>query len=193
MNEIFISGYVAAEPMVDTVLCERGQKRYRFEIAASRNSGMVDTIICLCNENDASCLFEGSRVAICGKIATKYVENHLIVFVNAKYIGRYAPYDNNMVNVKGILCKQPTFRKTPKGKFISDIMIASPTGNEYEYDYIPSIAWGSVAGIAASLQMGDEVNVSGRLQSREYIKKHADGTWERKTVHELSINTLHFI
>ena len=46
-------------------------------------------------------------------------------------------------------------------------------------DYIPCIAWGRNARFCENVAVGTEVRIVGRVQSREYEKKHEDGTVEK--------------
>ena len=54
-------------------------------------------------------------------------------------------------------------------------------------DYIPCICWGRNARYASSFRVGERYAIHGRIQSREYIKKLADGTEEVKTAYEVSV------
>ena len=40
------------------------------------------------------------------------------------------------------------------------------------------------------MNVGAKISCTGRLQSREYLKRYEDGTEENKTAYELSINNL---
>ena len=41
--------------------------------------------------------------------------------------------------------------------------------------------------------MGAEIRVIGRVQSREYEKKHEDGTIEKRIAYEVSVSSLEII
>ena len=60
-------------------------------------------------------------------------------------------------------------------------------------DYIPCIAWGRNARFSQNLEIGTKVKVVGRVQSREYEKKHEDGTVETKIAYEVSIGSLEIV
>ena len=60
-------------------------------------------------------------------------------------------------------------------------------------DYVPSVFWGRSAKFISCLDVGTRIKAVGRLQSREYIKKHDDGTEETKTAYEFSVSTFEVI
>ena len=59
-------------------------------------------------------------------------------------------------------------------------------------DYIPCIAWGRNARFAEGLPVGTCIELAGRVQSREYIKRTECGD-ERRTAYEVSIASLRVI
>ena len=98
----------------------------------------------------------------------------------------------NEVILIGYICKKPIYRKTPFGREISDILLA--TNRAYnKSDYIPCIAWGRNARFSENLEVGAEIRIVGRVQSREYEKKYEDGTSEKKVAYEVSVGSLEII
>lgn len=86
----------------------------------------------------------------------------------------------NVIEIEGYICKQPIYRKTPKGREITDLIIA--VNRPYnKSDYIPIIIWGLDAKVAATYSVGNKVSIKGRIQSRIYLK---DG--EERTAYEVS-------
>ena len=59
-------------------------------------------------------------------------------------------------------------------------------------DYIPCIAWGRNARFADSLAVGDKVELTGRIQSREYKKTDVSGAEIIRTAYEISVNRLSY-
>ena len=57
-------------------------------------------------------------------------------------------------------------------------------------DYIPCIAWGRNARFCQNMEVGTEVKVVGRVQSRGYEKKLEDGTVLNKVAYEVSVMSL---
>ena len=85
----------------------------------------------------------------------------------------------NEVVLIGYICKKPVYRQTPFGREIADILLAVNRAYN-KSDYIPSIAWGRNARFCQNLEVGTEVKIVGRIQSRQYEKKYEDGTIENK-------------
>lgn len=95
----------------------------------------------------------------------------------------------NRVQLTGALCKAPSYRTTPFGREIADLMLA--VNRSYgKSDYIPCITWGRTARYAANLKIGDKVQLVGRFQSRAYQKQMPDGTTLNKLAYEVSVSRL---
>ena len=95
----------------------------------------------------------------------------------------------NRVQLTGALCKAPSYRTTPFGREIADLMLA--VNRSYgKSDYIPGITWGRTARYAANLKIGDKVQLVGRFQSRNYQKQLPDGTILNKVAYEVSVSRL---
>ena len=99
---------------------------------------------------------------------------------------------SNEVVLTGYICKKPIYRQTPFGREISDLLL--DVNRAYnKSDYIPAIAWGRTARFCQNLEVGTEVRVIGRVQSRTYEKKFEDGTAITKVAYEVSIGSLEII
>ena len=97
--------------------------------------------------------------------------------------------NRNRVQLTGALCKAPSYRTTPFGREIADLMLA--VNRSYgKSDYIPCITWGRTARYAANLKIGDKVQLVGRFQSRNYQKQLPDGTILNKVAYEVSVSRL---
>ena len=94
----------------------------------------------------------------------------------------------NRLVLSGALCKPPVRRRTPLGREICDLLLAvnRPYGRA---DYLPCIAWGSLAALCGELEVGDRLRLEGRLQSRRYRKLTEAGE-ESRTAYEVSIMNL---
>ena len=98
--------------------------------------------------------------------------------------------DKNEIYLDGFVCKKPVYRTTPLGREITDIIVA--VNRSYNRcDYIPCIAWGRNARFAEKLEIGSQVKIEGRIQSREY-EKCIEGSEEPeiRTVYEVSANKI---
>lgn len=94
----------------------------------------------------------------------------------------------NRLVLAGALCRQPNVRRTPLGREICDLLLAvnRPYGRA---DYLPCIAWGSLAAHCGGLAVGDKLRLEGRLQSRQY-HKIVDGEQVERTAFEISVMNL---
>ena len=98
----------------------------------------------------------------------------------------------NEVILIGYICKKPIYRQTPFGREIADLLLAVNRAYN-KSDYIPSIAWGRNARFCQNLEVGTEVKIVGRIQSRNYEKKYEDGTIVKKVAYEVSVGSLEVI
>ena len=96
---------------------------------------------------------------------------------------------SNQIFLDGFICKPPVYRKTPLGREIADMLVAvnRPYGKS---DYIPCISWGRNARFASNFEVGSRVQIWGRIQSREYVKKLEDDRTEKRTAFEVSVSKM---
>lgn len=150
---------------------------YFSEISVCRtNKDVKDIIPIMITEKNINGINikKGARVFICGEFRSynDFVDGKakLKLFVFVKEIAHACSDDDcNNAYVYGHICKAVTFRSTPLHKEISDIMLAinRPYGKS---DYIPCIAWNENARYISAANVGDAVEINGRIQSREYTK-----------------------
>ena len=95
----------------------------------------------------------------------------------------------NHIYLNGYICKKPVYRTTPFGREITDLHLAVNRAY-HKSDYIPCITWGRTARFSEGLEVGDHIEVWGRIQSRTYQKKLETGESITKTAYEISINKL---
>lgn len=95
----------------------------------------------------------------------------------------------NQIYLNGFICKKPIYRTTPFGREITDILLA--VNRPYnKSDYIPCIAWGRNARFSEGLEVGDNIRLWGRIQSRGYQKKLESGEVLNKVAYEISISKM---
>ena len=99
---------------------------------------------------------------------------------------------SNQIFLDGYICKNPVYRKTPLGREIADMLLAvnRPYGKS---DYIPCICWGRNARFASGFEVGGHVQIWGRIQSREYVKKLEDETTQKRVAYEVSVSKLEYL
>ena len=172
-----------------------GEQFYEMKLAVRRRSGYVDVIPVIISER---LMLEdvpqvGDRVAVTGQVRTYNKEeggkNKLIITVFVRDYRKAEPveiYDENIIQLRGFLCKEPVRRTSPLGREICDLMVA--VNRMYnKSDYIPCIAWGRNAGYGGLMDVGEPVELTGRIQSREYKKRDQEGNVELRTAYEVSI------
>ncbi len=57
-------------------------------------------------------------------------------------------------------------------------------------DYIPCIAWGRNARFASTFEVGGKIQIWGRVQSRDYVKKISEDEVEKHVAYEVSVSKL---
>lgn len=194
MNTITVSGVIDAAPIPENECY--GEKFYRCFLCSSRMSGVVDTIKLLVPEVFLNLVDAGKEVKIIGEIRTRNIASEngrkLDVYVFVKDAMPIGCEDENRVEIEGFICKSPVYRRTPLGREVADVLIAS--NRKYgKSDYIPCICWGRAALFADSIPVGTAVKAVGRLQSRIYIKRLPDGTEEEREAYEVSLSTIQVI
>ncbi len=106
--------------------------------------------------------------------------------------GENAELDKNVIILNGFICKPPVYRKTPFNREIADLLLA--VNRSYnKSDYIPCISWGRNARYCSKRHVGDNVKITGRIQSRSYQKKYPDGTVEERVAYEVSVIRLELL
>ena len=173
-----------------------GKHFYRFTLCVPRLSGNMDYLPIVAEESVLNCmdLSGGEMLRVEGQIRSHNVredgKRRLLIFVFAASILAEDGEPINDVYLEGILCKDPTYRRTPLGRDICDVMLAVPRPFR-RADYLPCILWGRTAQEASQCCVRDRVCIQGRLQSRNYTKLTESGS-ETRTAYEISALTAQF-
>ena len=189
-NHITLCGTLRALPEYSHSNHER--RFFRFELEVERLSGTADVLPVMAAEDVlmAADLFAGGRFLVEGQIRSfnSRAESgrRLIISVFAESVTTTEQPPQNDAVLTGTICKPPIYRRTPLGREICDVMLAVP--RQYQRtDYIPCILWGRTALAAAEYPIGTELTLTGRLQSRTYLKNLGE-TSETRTAYELSVS-----
>ena len=187
-----------------------GERFYIFNLSIPRLSGNSDIIPITVSERliKEDTLQEGNKLLIKGQFRSynsyENEKNRLILTVFAKDIMEVeenGEEENDIVRkdivtnevvLVGYICKKPIYRQTPFGREIADLLLAVNRAYN-KSDYIPCIAWGRNARFCQNLEVGTQVKVVGRVQSRTYEKKHEDGSVETRVAYEVSIGSLEVV
>ena len=190
-NRITLRGSLQALPVLSHE--NHGKKFYRFTLEVPRLSGAVDLLPVVAEEGllNAMDLSGGDMLTITGQVRSHNIRTdsarHLLIFVFAQSIVCEDGKPINDCILKGPLCREPTYRRTPLGREICDAMLAVPRAFRRS-DYLPCILWGRTAVEVSSCHVRDVITISGRLQSRIYTKVTDNGPEER-TAYEISALT----
>lgn len=182
-----------------------GEGFYIANVSVNRLSDMVDIIPLMISERliDVTKDYRGRKIEVSGQFRSynrhEGVKNKLVLSIFVREL-RFIEDDevpeeqskSNQIFLDGYVCKPPIYRKTPLGREIADILVAvnRPYGKS---DYIPCIAWGRNARFCQNIEVGTQVKIVGRVQSRTYEKKFEDGTSETRIAYEVSVGSLEII
>lgn len=161
-----------------------GRVFYRFELDVPRLSGAVDRLPVIAEWAllEGMELSDGEMIAVTGQIrshnARQSGARRLLIFVFAAEITVEDGEPVNHVLLEGPICREPTFRRTPLGREICDVMLAVPRAF-HRADYLPCILWGRTAHEVSTCHTRQLLRICGRLQSRCYTKLTEDGPVER--------------
>ena len=176
-----------------------GEKFYVFNLEVVRLSSTVDIIPITISERllTGIDLKIGKKVSVEGQFRSynnyENERNRLILTVFAKEILEVSEEEKdditNEVTLVGYVCKKPVYRQTPFGREKADVLLAVNRAYN-KSDYIPCIAWGRNARFCQNIEVGTEVKIVGRVQSRTYEKKFEDGTVETRVAYEVSVASM---
>ncbi len=189
-----------------------GERFYIFNLEIPRLSGVADIIPITISERliNEDTLHEGQKLLVKGQFRSynsyESEKNRLILTVFAKDVKVISEEEQseeenemtkkdvitNEVVLIGYICKKPIYRQTPFGREIADILLAVNRAYN-KSDYIPCIAWGRNARFCQNLEVGSQIKLVGRVQSRTYEKKHEDGSVETRVAYEVSVGSLEVI
>ena len=193
-NQITLRGSLASLPQFSHE--NHGRRFFRFFLEVPRLSGAVDTLPVIAEESilNQADLSNGAMLTVSGQIRSRNIRSdgrrHLLIFVFPSSIVCEDGEPINEVTLEGPLCREPTYRRTPLGREICDIMLAVPRAFQ-RADYLPCILWGRTALDASQCHTRDRIRICGRLQSRIYTKVTESGSEER-TAYEISALSAEF-
>ena len=196
-NQVTIMGEVVSEFTFSHEVF--GEGFYMVEVLVRRLSNSDDRIPLMVSERliDVTQDYRGEYIMVNGQFRSynRHEEdrNRLVLSVFAREISfveeELDGAKTNNILLDGYICKTPVYRKTPLGREIADLLLAvnRPYGKS---DYIPCICWGRNARYASSFEVGEHVQVLGRIQSREYVKKLSEVETEKRVAYEVSVSKL---
>lgn len=194
-NRVSLSGTISEECTFSHEVY--GEGFYIFKMDVRRLSDNDDILPVTVSERliDVNSLKKGMYVNVKGQLRSynhySGNKNRLILTAFAREISldEESLQNPNEIFLNGFVCKKPVYRITPFGREITDLLIA--VNRSYgKSDYIPCIAWGRNAKFAGSLEIGTNIELWGRIQSRTYQKRLDDDRVEERTAYEVSISKI---
>ena len=177
-NNVELTGTITVGYALDHVIGDK--KFYSATIRCFRKSGTADFVPVILPEG---LIIDAGRISVAGELRTYNTpQRHLKMYVYAENVSRSDDADANECCIDGTICDPKPIRRTLSGHYICKAILA--VNRSYgKSSYIPCIAWSSVAYQLSACNVGDNVSVSGRIQSRLYLKEQ-----EHFTCYELSLN-----
>lgn len=196
-NQVTIIGEVASEFTFSHEVF--GEGFYMVDVLVKRLSNSDDRIPLMISERliDVHQNYIGEYIMATGQFRSynqhEEKKNRLVLSVFVREVSfveeELDGAKTNTILLDGYICKRPIYRKTPLGREIADLLLAvnRPYGKS---DYIPCICWGRNARFASGFEVGEHVQVLGRIQSREYVKKLTETETEKRIAYEVSVSKL---
>ena len=198
-NRAEVIGIVSDEPKISHEIY--GEKFFVFTLRIPRLSGISDNVKIMVSDRllgDVP-INVGDVVGVDGQFRSyndyENGDNRLVLTVFAKDIHREegeSEKNPNSLYLNGFICKTPVYRTTPFGREITDMLLA--VNRSYnKSDYIPVIAWGRNARYCKNINVGDNIKVWGRIQSRNYQKHISEEEVIEKTAYEVSVSRMEMV
>ena len=196
-NQVTIIGEVASEFTFSHEVF--GEGFYMVDVLVKRLSNSDDRIPLMISERliDVHQNYIGEYIMATGQFRSynqhEEKKNRLVLSVFVREVSfveeELDGAKTNTILLDGYICNRPIYRKTPLGREIADLLLAvnRPYGKS---DYIPCICWGRNARFASGFEVGEHVQVLGRIQSREYVKKLTETETEKRIAYEVSVSKL---
>ena len=174
-----------------------GEGFYMVELAVNRLSNYSDYIPLMISERliDTEQDYTGQLIRVSGQFRSynrhEEKKNRLVLSVFVRELEFLDEIDENektnQIFLDGYICKEPIYRKTPLGREIADVLLA--VNRSYgKSDYIPCICWGRNARFASGFTVGSYIQIVGRVQSREYVKRIDEENVEHRVAYEVSVS-----
>ncbi|MCI8282882.1 MAG: single-stranded DNA-binding protein [Lachnospiraceae bacterium] len=199
-NQVTVTGEIASDFRYSHEVF--GEGFYMVDVSVNRLSNFADYIPLMISERliDTGQSYIGQIIRVNGQFRSynrhEEKKNRLVlsVFVRElEFVDEMTDGEkSNQIFLDGYICKEPIYRKTPLGREIADLLIA--VNRSYgKSDYIPCICWGRNARYASGFEIGGHVQVNGRIQSREYLKKVSENETQKRVAYEVSVSKIEYL
>lgn len=167
------------------------------DLIVQRENG-IDDIISLRFKKFSNTYKDGDTVCLIGNVRSYSKQlndgkNKVDIYVFTYFDSPEEDDVTNSVVIDGRICKIEDVRILPNGKknihFIVANNLVTSDGKKLN-SYLPCIAWGKTAQEVSNMRVNDFVQISGKLQSREYKKYIAEDDFEIRIAHELYVDSV---
>ena len=191
-NKLQLTGTITQEPVYSHEVF--GEGFYETMITVPRLSDQTDTIPLTISDRliSQNGIEVGDKVSIVGQFRSYNKldgeKSRLLLTAFVRDVVDESEIENpNQIDICGYICKQPVYRTTPFKREICDVLLAVNRAYN-KSDYIPCILWGRNARFVQSLPIGTKISVSGRIQSRKYVKNLGNDMSEERVAYEVSVS-----
>ena len=196
-NQAVVAGEIISEFTFSHEIL--GEGFYMVDLLVNRLSDATDVIPLMVSDRliDVEQSHVGEKIEAKGQFRSynrhDEKKNKLVLSVFAREVNICQEEDSdvkpNHIYLDGYICKEPVYRKTPLGREIADLLVA--VNRSYgKSDYIPCICWGRNARFASTFEVGTHVQIWGRIQSREYVKKLSETEVEQRIAYEVAVSKI---
>lgn len=191
-NKLQLTGIISKEPVYSHEVF--GEGFYETMITVPRLSDQTDTIPMTISDRliSQNGIEVGDKVSVVGQFRSynklEGEKSRLLLTAFVRDVVSEDEIENpNQIDICGYICKQPVYRTTPFKREICDVLLAVNRAYN-KSDYIPCILWGRNARFVQSLPIGTKISVSGRIQSRKYVKNLGNDMSEERVAYEVSVS-----
>lgn len=195
-NQLTLTGVVSKEPKFSHEVFKEGF--FETTLSVTRLSGQVDEVPITVSErlllqHDIKV---GDRISVIGQFRSynkvEGEKSRLLLTAFVRDIVEVDSVNSNNIEIVGYVCKMPVYRTTPFKREICDMLIAVNRAYN-KSDYIPCILWGRNARFSSTLSIGTKLSLTGRIQSRTYVKTLEDMSTQERVAYEVSVSKIEVV
>ena len=195
-NQLTLTGVVSKVPMFSHEVFKEGF--FETTLSVARLSGQVDEVPITVSErlllqHDIKV---GDRISVVGQFRSynkvEGEKSRLLLTAFVRDIVEVDSVNSNNIEIVGYVCKMPVYRTTPFKREICDMLIAVNRAYN-KSDYIPCILWGRNARFSSTLSIGTKLALTGRIQSRTYVKTLEDMSTQERVAYEVSVSKVEVV
>lgn len=182
-----------------------GVEYSKAHLIVSKDNGKEDTLNVRFKKYSTSCK-EDQEITLVGNIRSysskldsgkNKVELYVFTYFNQPDLDENDHEYTNCLELDGRICKIDELRQIKNGKKSIHMILANnlivSDGAKKLNSYIPCVAKGAIAEQLSSAKVNTQIELKGKLHSREYKKYLPDGSFEFRVAHEVEIETFNIV